>query len=151
MRLKIYGYLLLDPARAALRPNSINYIQKNDRLQNEFEKWHDTSSSSDSSNYLDSEDDALEFGGFNPYGIPMGDMCDGMFNEVYNGCGSMDFMGDMLESPSSFSIDDKSESDEEDIGGTNWFGKVQRHLAILRTDKSTTKPPLCCTRISQSM
>lgn len=134
MRLKIYGYLLLDPPRAALRQNFINYIRRNDRLPDDFEKSYDTSSSWDSS-ILDSEDDVLEFGGFNPYGIPMGDMCDGMFNEVYNGCSHMDFMGDMLEPPSSVSTDDEPESDEEGSNGTNWFGKVRRHLAILRTNR----------------
>ena len=141
MRLRVYGYLLLDPSRAALRRNCINYIQRNDRLQDETAKSHDTISSSDSWTDLDSEDDALVLGGFNPYGFPMGDMCDGMFNEVYNGYGGyngwgpLGFMGDISDPPSSISTDDESESDEEGSCDTNWFGKVQRHLAILRTNR----------------
>ena len=43
----------------------------------------------------ESEDDMFDFGGFNPYGMAMGDMSDGMFNEVYNNCGTMGFGGEI--------------------------------------------------------
>lgn len=43
----------------------------------------------------DFEDDVFDFGGTNPYGIAMGDMSDGMFDEVYNNCSTMGFGGDI--------------------------------------------------------
>ena len=52
----------------------------------------------DSAQYFDSEseDNMIDFGEFNPYGI-MGDMCDGVFNEVYNGGSITGFGGDMFD------------------------------------------------------
>lgn len=77
---------------------------------------------------MDFEDDMLDIGGYNPYGIPMGDMCDGMFNDVY-------FINDMFIPPPSISTDNECESDERwGVRVLSWT-KVQRHLAILRTNR----------------
>ena len=48
--------------------------------------------------HSESEDDMTDFGDFNPYGIPMGDMCDDMFNEVYNGVSITGLRDDMFNS-----------------------------------------------------
>ena len=106
-------------------------------LEDEDTKPYGIVYSSDSCGGWDFEDDMLDFGGFNPYGIPMGDMCDGMFNEFYNGYGPTDFMlDDMLDPLSSGFTDDEYEGYDKGGRGTSLFGKeVQRHLAILRTSR----------------
>ena len=118
----------------------------------------------DSSDYCSSDfdDEMLDLFNFNPYGIEMGDMSDGMFNEVYNGGGITGFGCDMFGdfddqsdamnfgSPhSSFlnSINEGAETDNEGSRGPRSLGKplpakvvekeigIKRHLAILRTNR----------------
>ena len=105
IRLQIYGYLFLEPPHAKLAPtdktvrdNVIGVMDK--QLQVANRALDDTESDSlDSDAYNDSD---FEYGmfdadDFSPYGIPMGDMCDGMFNEVYNLGGSTPFEDDMAD------------------------------------------------------
>ncbi|KAM0796916.1 hypothetical protein BDR22DRAFT_500374 [Usnea florida] len=105
IRLQIYGYLFLDPPYAKLAPTE-STIRDNikgvmDRqLQDANIACDDTESDSlDSDVYDDSDFDYGMFDpdDFNPYGIPMGDMCDGMFNEVYSLGGPMPFEDDMAD------------------------------------------------------
>lgn len=97
----------------------------------------------------DSEDDMFNFGGFNPYGVAMGDMCDGMFNEVYNNYGVMGFDEDMFDYMDDHcSLDEEDDSENEGSHGTRLSEKkalskrglqtepkVKRHPAILRTNR----------------
>ena len=118
----------------------------------------------DNSGYLSSdiEDEMLALSSFNPYGIEMGEMCDGMFNEVYNGGGIAGFgcniFGDIddqsdamnFDSPhSSFSnsINEGEETHAEGGRDYRFLGKrlpvkvvekeigIKRHLAILCTNR----------------
>ncbi len=82
---------------------------------------------------LDSEDGMFNFGGFNPYGVPMGDMCDSMFNEVYNNRGAIGFMNDMLSPPSPMSIN-KDGHRVRFLQKKVQKSKIKRHLAILRAN-----------------
>ena len=81
-----------------MRDHVIDLMDK--ELQDANMAFDDTGSDSlDSDAYDDSD---FEYGmfdpdDFNPYGIPMGDMCDGMFNEVYNLGGPMPFDDDMAD------------------------------------------------------
>ena len=105
IRLQIYGYLFLDPPHAKLGPTDntvrdriIGLMDK--QLQGAKIAYDDTGSDSlDSDVYDDSDFDygMLDLDDFNPYGIPMGDMCDGMFNEVYSLGGPMPFEDDMAD------------------------------------------------------
>ena len=161
IRLKIYGYLLLDPPYAFLAP-----VDSADNLPRDFgggvksHVWEDEEMTSDDgvmydsfhTGYgdFDSEDDMRYFGDYNPYGVPMGDMCDGMFNEVYNNFDPVGFGNDMfhglndddfrdymdddtdddfrgmdLDGPdksSSNSIDDENESGNDGNHGARLFG-----------------------------
>ena len=154
VRHKIYGYLLLDPPSAFLRPD--NTPQDEDIDSNDW--------TSDSSDYcsLDFDDEMLALSNFNPYGIEMGDMSDGMFNEVYNGGGIAGFGCDMFgdfddqsdtmdfgspDLPFSTFFDDGEENDNEGTRASRFLGKplptklfeketgIKRHLAILRTNR----------------
>ena len=155
IRHEIYGYLLLNPPSASLYslgPHEWKVIDSDD-------------STYMSSDYGGSEfdDEMLAFSTYNPYGIEMGDMYDGMFNEVYNGGGLTGFGSDMFGDfddqsdtmdfgsqglPFSFPFDDGEESDNEGGRGTRFLGKSlpnkvnnknemgsKRHLAILRTNR----------------
>lgn len=95
----------------------------------------------------DSEDAMFDLDDFNPYGIPMGDMCDGMFNDVYNlgGAMSMTFGNDMFDYGDDHSddrgfdrMDDEDESENESGPSRGMFETepmIKRHLAILRTNR----------------
>lgn len=108
----------------------------------------------DSSDYSDpySDDEMYDLDLYNPYGVPMGDMCDGMFNEMYNSCGVSGFGGEgwgfgSIDISSSDSTDDGDESAEDGrntcLSEKQVSGKIdsqkeiriQRHLAILRTNR----------------
>ena len=113
------------------------------------QEWEDIDSDGpayDSSGYdsSDFEDQMFALSNFNPYGIEMGDMCDGMFNEVYNGMysggGITNFGYDMFDdfddqsqsdafgfgsqgSSFSISIDDGERNDNEGGRGIRFLGK----------------------------
>ena len=105
IRLQIYGYLLLDPPYAKLAPNDgivrDQIMAVMDRqLLNANMPLDDTGSDSlDSDVYDDSDFEYGMFDGddFNSYGIPMGDVSDGMFNEVYSLGGPTPFEDDMAD------------------------------------------------------
>lgn len=167
IRLKIYGYLTLNPPRASLDRDHYydtlhHYCEGTKKtLRLEDEEFDGDSSCADQYAYLDSEDDMLDIGGFNPYGIAVGDMCDGMFNDLYCNGGAMGFgddmfsyvndqYGDDMDTSSSFS-DLTGDEDERHNGGdhgTHLHGKkllpkggvekgsrIRRHLAILSTNR----------------
>lgn len=99
------------------------------------------------------EGDIFGFGGFNPYGIAMGDMCDGMFDGIYNNCGIMNleqdmsdyYMNDYMAGHRSF--DDEDDIKDEGNHATGLFKDAlstrgpqrepedKRHLAILRANR----------------
>lgn len=98
------------------------------------------------------DDEMYDLDHFNSYGISMGDMCDGMFNELYNFGGASGFgderLGfDPLDIRSSDSIDDGDESSEDhrntrlpdrQVTTDMDYKKemvIKRHLAILRTNR----------------
>ena len=133
IRHQIYGYLLLDPPRASLQPL-------------DTQEWEDIDrddSAHDSYDYGGSDFDAqmLALSDFNPYGMEMEDMSDGIFNEMYTGGGNtglgygmfgdfgdfddqsdtMNFGSPSLPFP--FPIDDGEESDNEGGRGTRFLGK----------------------------
>ena len=99
----------------------------------------------DSSDYSDSyfDDEMYDSDLYNPYGIPMGDMCDGMFNEIYNLGGVSGFGGEgrgygPLGISSSDSIDegdDRAEDGHSRKIDSQKEMRIQRHLAILRTNR----------------
>lgn len=116
--------------------------------------YDDSDTIRDSSDYSDSyfDDEMFDMDHYSPYGIPMGDMCDGMFNEVYNFDGGSGFGGEgwgfgPLGISSSYSIDDGHESSEDGrdtclsekqvsrkIDSQKGM-RIKRHLAILRTNR----------------
>ena len=105
IRLQIYGYLLLDPPYAKLAPNDKTVREQimavmDRQLLNANTSIDDTGSDSfDSDNYDDSnfEYDMFDGDDYNPYGIPIGDMGDGMFNEMYSLGGPVPFEDDMAD------------------------------------------------------
>lgn len=123
IRLKIYGYLFLDPPLAKLAPidnTSRNHVMGlvDKHLQDANMAYDDTGSDSlDSDVYDDSDFDYGMFDpdDFNPYGIPMGDMCDGMFNEVYSLGGPTPFEDDMAD------YIDYQQHDSDTHGLDSWF------------------------------
>ena len=103
----------------------------------------------------------LALSDFNPYGIEMGDMSDGMFNEVYNGMyngggitgsgygmfGDSDDQSDAIDFDLPFStfIDNEGGRSTRFLGKSRLLGKSlptrvkemkpKRHLAVLRTNR----------------
>lgn len=133
----IYDYLLLDPPTATLGS-----------AYDDDDDMYDSSDYSDS--YFDDEMDDLDH--LSPYGIPMADMCDGIFNEVYNLGAASVFGGERrgfgpLDISSSDSIDDGDESSEDGRNtrlsnsqvtrkiDSKKEKRIKRHLAILRTNR----------------
>ena len=102
----------------------------------------DYSDLSNNDGYYD--DDMMDFYGFNPYGVDMGDMCDGMFNKVYLGYHGGDASGmidypytmdfEQLNGPPSRSIDDESSYGSCSLEREEAL-LVKRHLSILRANR----------------
>ena len=137
IRLKIYRYLLLSPGRADLDPYF--FKKTNDGVLSRVAEYSDLSDGDE--HY---ELNMIDFHGFNPYGVDMGDMCDGMFNDVYLGrhggdaSGMVDYPSAMdfeqLYGPPSCSIDDKSSDGSSSFKREEAF-LVKRHLSILRANR----------------
>lgn len=147
IRLKIYGYLLLDPPRVSLAPIKCAYTAqrhsdgtvKHGRLEDEDMGSNGMGYDGFSTDYYsdsDPDESMFDFGGFGPYGIPMGDMCDGMFNEVYSLGGGMDFEDDMFDYMGDPRHETRSLGKQVPAKGEfEKEPKTKRHLAILRTNR----------------
>ena len=115
---------------------------------------HDGFENTDSYNDSDSEDGMFDFGGVNPYGIAMGDMSDGMFNEVYNNCGTMGFGGDIDNYVSHQLVDDymddpfgrldtssSNSTNDEDGHDIQSSGQKKFPIGLLQTEPKELKKP----------